>query len=284
MSISALKGIVIVAVGHPYYGRMAYNLCLSIKNVEDFPVTVIQSQNSLAHLSFDQKQVFDNVINLPADAPIGCGAKLWADLVSPYEKTLVLDADMLWLPNKKPSDLFETLDCDFTSITEGYHPDNLHPKYFLWAIPEEIKEKYPIKSEKLYQWRSEVMYFTKAAAPIFDIARGVFLKPNLNSEQKYAGGTADELGLVVACGMLDIHPHLYKWMPAYWHLMNGGEIPDFSYLYNNYYLASFGANYASSNSKKLYDRLMRVTCYNRGTQHVFPLVSKKDFLPERAKM
>lgn len=282
-----MNGIVLVACGHPYYGRMAYNLSVTLKNSEpDCSITVLQSEFSLSHLSVTQKQVFDNIIDLPEGCPMGCGAKLWADLVTPYENTLILDVDMLWLPNKKPSDLFNELaEVDFTAITEGYHPDNINEKYFLWADADEIKEKYDIKSDRLYQWRSEVMYFKKEkTAQLFKEARKIFLKPGLSSEKMYANGTADELGLVIACGMYDIHPHKYHWIPAYWHQMNGGQIPEFGFLYDNYWLVSFGANYANNDSKKLYDRLTKAACYSRGVQHVFPLNSKKDFLKERALM
>lgn len=281
------NGIIIVAVGHPYYGRMAYNLALSIKALqEDMSVTVVQSQYSLAHLSFDQKQVFDDVINIPGGAPLSCGAKLWANLVSPYENTLLLDADMLWLPGKTPADMFTELQgINFTAITEGSYPGDLHEKYFLWADPDEIKQKYNIASDKLYQWRSEVMFFTKQMDELFTLAREIYNAPNLATEKLYANTTADELALVIACGVLDIHPHEYKWQPGYWHLMNGGRIPsELSALYAHYYLVSFGANQASGESKKLYDRIMKVSCYKKGKQHVFPLISKKEFLPERQKM
>lgn len=280
------KGIISVACGHPYYGRMAYCLCLTIKNADPSThFTVIQSPGSLAHLSESQLAVFDNIIDIPEGSPIGCGAKLWANLVTPYERTLLLDADMLWLPERKPGQLFNELaDVDFTAITEGFAPGEMHPKYFLWADESDIRNTWPIKSERLYQWRSEVMYFNKNADELFAKAREVFLNPRLKTEQLYAGGTADELGLGIAAGILDAHPHLYKWQPAYWHLMNEGKIPEFSWLYANYYLASFGANYASGNSKKLYDMLVKSSCYNRGVQHVFPLISKKEFIPERIKM
>ncbi|MBA3830080.1 MAG: hypothetical protein H0X33_14155 [Taibaiella sp.] len=280
-----LKGIVIVAVGHAQYGRMAYNLALSIKAVEDISICVVKSDFSLAHLSIKQLEIFDHVVDLPGDAPIGCGAKLWANLVTPYDCTLVLDADMLWLPERPPSELFDELkDAPFTAITEGYHPDNLHEKYFLWADPDEIKSKYDIKSEKLYQWRSEVMYFKKGMDSFFELTRQIYIAPGLSTEKLYGNTTADELALVIACGMLDIHPHEYKWIPAYWYLMNGGRIPEITEIYGRFYLASFGANQASGDAIKLYDKIMKIACYKKGLPHVFPLISKKSYLPERAKM
>lgn len=282
------KGIIIIAVGHPYYGKMAYNLAVSIKAVEDFPVTVVYSGQSLSHLSEEQKSVFDNMVFLPEDIPMGCGTKLWAYEFSPYRETLLLDADMLWLPQQKPSDLFEELSgVNFTGVTEGYWSKDgtdIHPQYFFWADPVEISEVY--KVDKVYQWRSETIFFKKSAEikKLFRTAQKVFLNSKLKSEASYATGTADELGINVATAVHNIHPHVYKWKPAYWHLLNKGHYPEFSELYSNYYLASFGANIASGESRKFYDRIMKVACYKMGSRHLFPLISKRGTIPERMKM
>jgi hypothetical protein len=283
-----LRGIIIFGVGNPYYGKLAYNLCLSIKSVEDFPVTLVHSGGSIGHLSDTQREVFDTLIEAPEDIPHGCGAKLWACDLSPYETTLLLDADMLWLPKRMPSDMFEELDgVEFTSITEGYwskEGSDIHPQYFFWAKPEEIAEVY--KVDKVYQWRSETIYFkkTEKVREVFSLAQQVFENSGLQSETKYADGTADELGINVACAVHNIHPHEYKWKPAYWHLLNKGAYPDFGALYSNYYLASFGSNVASTISRQFYDRIMKVACYKLGRAYVFPLISKRGVVPERMKM
>lgn len=283
-----LKGIIIAAVGHPFYGKMAYNLATSIKAVEDFPVSVIYSSQSLSHLSESQLKVFDTKIELPEGLPIGCGTKLWGYDLSPYKETLLLDADMLWLPQRKPSDLFNELsEVNFTSITEGYwskEKQDIHPQYFFWADPVEISEVY--KVDKVYQWRSETMYFKKCdvVRKMFKTAQKVFLNSKLKTEAVYATGTADELGINVATAVHGIEPHEYKWKPAYWHLLNKGQFPSFDALYSNYYLVSFGSNVASNEARKFYDRIMKVACYKRGSRHLFPLLSKRGIIPERMKM
>lgn len=283
------RGILIFALGHPYYGRLAFNLAVTIKSVENISITVVRTERSLAHLSARQLSVFDQVIDLPEGVPVGCGAKLWANEVTPYAQTLLLDADMLWLPKKQPSELFDQLlGTTFTAITEGYYDyetgnHNIHPKYFFWADPHEIKEKYKVKSSKLYQWRSEVMYFEKAGK-LFKTAQKVFLNHGLSSHKEYATGVADELGINVGAAVHDIHPHVFNWQPSYWHLMGGGMIPDFQTLYGKWYLMSFGGNTATGASKKMYDRLVKAACYKTGFQHVFALQSKIDYLKERNKM
>lgn len=283
-----MLGILIIAVGNPYYGKLAYNLAVSIKSVEDFPVSVVYSGQSLSHLSTAQLSVFNTLIPAKSDMPVGCGAKLWAYDLSPYKKTLLLDADMLWLPERKPSELFKELsEIKFTSITEGYwtkEEKDVNPVYFFWADPVEIAEKY--KVEKVYQWRSEVMYFIKdpLIKRFFRTAQKVFINSGLKTEAVYATGTADELGVNVSAAVHDLHPHRYKWKPAYWHLLNKGQYPDFGTLYSNYYLVSFGSNVASNTSRSFYDRIMKVASYKLGRRHLFPLISKRGLLPERSKM
>lgn len=287
------KGIIIFALKHTLYGRLAYNLVVSIKAVEDFPVTVIRSGKSLSHLSESQLKIFDNVIDLPEDAPNSCGAKMWVDLLSPYEETLLLDADMIWFPYKKPSELFDYLsELDFTAPAEGYHvyqgtDHKVNELYYFWADPNEIGAVYGLpKGRRIYQWRSETLYFkkTEEVKSMFQLARKVFLKPGLTTMKTYATGVADELGLNVACAVHDLHPHVLEWHPAYWHMLNGGHVPELQGLYHNYYLATFGSNIANSQSKLLYDKLMRTACYKQGLSHVFPLQSKRESIPERVKI
>lgn len=289
------KGILIVAVKSPYYGRMCYNLAVTIKAAEDTPIAVVYSGRSLNHLSEKQMDIFDHVIELPSDIPENCGAKLWANVLTPFKQTLLLDADMLWLPKKKPSQLFEELsEYNFTGIAEGYYDietqeNKAHPQYFFWADPAEIAEVYKVKTGKIYQWRSEVVFFKKADA-IFNLAQKVFLNPKLHSIKYYASGVADELGLNVAAAVKGINPHVFQWSPSFWDRMYGGQVPELGGLYSKYYLASFGSNWNGLQSQSLYNRLVKAACYKLGTEkgikieHVFPLQSKKGILPERSKM
>lgn len=281
------KGIIIVCTGHPYYGRMAYNLALTIKAVEDFPVAVLYHGAALNHLSEKQRDIFTDIIELPDDIPLRVATKLWVNEFTPFKKTLLLDADMLWMPKRTPSELFdEVKDVDFTAITEGYYSNetkDVNPLYFFWAEPSEIQTVY--KVDKIYQWRTEVVYFKKSAKTdkLFRLAQKVYFNPKLKTMKMYAEVVADELAINVAAAVSNIEPHEYKWMPAYWHRLNGNVMPDIHAIYN-YYLVSFGSNNASGSVKKFYDRIMKGAAYKTGVQHLFPLHSKKSFLPERAKM
>lgn len=290
------KGILIFATRHTQYGRLAYNLALSIKAAEGekIPVAVVYTEGSLKHLSEEQLQVFDYRILLPEGAPDVCGCKLWADLITPFEKTLLLDADMLWLPKRTPEDMFRELDgVEFTSVTEGYHiahaPEGHqhNARYFFWADPVEIQNVYNLpEGRRIYQYRSETMYFilTDAVKKFFDDARKAYFNPNLQTRKYYGAGVPDELAVNISAAVNDMHPHVQLWQPAYWHMLHNGGYGDVQAIYARYYLATFGSNMANNNSRDFYDKLMKAYCYRMGVRHIFPLQNKRDYIPERHKI
>lgn len=277
------KGIILFACGHALYGRMAYNFCLSVKAVDpDFPVVIVHSENSLSHLSDDKRQIFDRMILLPGSS--GFGVKLQLDVLSPFEETLYCDVDMAWMPKRKPGELFEELkNVDFTSITEG-HTEDKSQKYYFWADPQEIRQKYGIEG-KIYQWRSEVMYFkkTQRVKEMFAMARRVHADHGLKSVIKFGTQVPDELALIVAAAHYGIEPHEYKWCPAFWPRLHGNNYSNPVELYNKYYLLSCGGNYATVDLKRLYNGIIKAACSKFRTQHVFPLQDKKSLIPDRAK-
>lgn len=275
-----MLGICIVAVGHAQYGRMAYNLAMTIKAVENIPIAVLYGGSGLQHLNENQKGIFDYIIEM--DAPQDCGAKLCVYDYSPFSKTLLLDADMLWLPRHKPSELFLELEgFPFTAITEG-DSDNPAGHYFFWGDLEEIRSKY--KVDKVYQWRTEVVYFEKSkkAASLFKLARKIHKNPGLKSVKKFGSGFPDELSINIACAVLGIEPHK-KWQPSYWPKMHRETVPPLTRLYEDYYLFSAGGNTAPPATQTFYNRLVKAQAPKVGRVHMFALQSKYTFLPERAK-
>jgi hypothetical protein len=287
------RGILLIASGSPFYGRMAFNLCMSIKATDpNFPVAVAISGSSLNHLNSRQKALFDEILFLPSETS-GFGAKLFLDQISPFEETLFFDADMAWLPKYSPHVLFDSLkDVDFTAITEGYcdiktqDKANANSKYYFWADTEEIAEVYNIREGNLYQWRSEVMYFRKSerTAAFFKTAREIYATPNLNTIHLFANSIPDELAINISAAIHDIEPHKYKWMPAYWPRMNGGHVPSLEELYSKYYLLSCGSNVTTANTKLAYNRVVKAAAYKLGFSHLFPLANKKETMPDRQTM
>lgn len=278
------RGIILVATGAPFYGRMAYNFAVSVKAVEGIPITVLYNGSGLAHLSAKQLSIFDKRIEIE---PSGFSAKLCLMDYTPYDQTLYCDADMVWLPKQKPSQLFDELKgISFTSITEGYYDyetstDYGNKMYHFWTDPIQAKDIHKL-SGKFYQWRSEVMYFEKSAAPLFKKAKKIYANPKVTVKQ-FAGHTPDELALNIAASILGIEPHEYKWTPAYWHRLHGEgkQLPE---IMQKYYLLSVGGNFASGTMKTCYNNVCKAAHNKLGLQYLFTLQSKKSVMPDRIKM
>lgn len=274
------RGIVIVTTGHGYYGRFAYNLLVSIKAMEPtMKVCIMHNGAALNHLSAEQLSMFDYIV--PIDPAIGANTmcKLYAPRYTPFQKTLLLDADTLWLQKRIPSDLFNEVEGQhFASITEGKE-SSPNTSYFFWADTGEIRQQYECKAE-IHQWRSEVMYFDEVGAEVLNRALEICLTHKLKSASNFAHACPDELGINIATAEMGILPHQYKWQPSYWPNMTGGIIKWGAALHDNHYLISFGSNTASGTLKKAYADITQMAFYKMRKQNVFPLIEKKSFLPQ----
>lgn len=274
------EGIILLATNHSYYGRMSYNLALSIKAVDpSFPIAIVHGGGALNHLSESQRAIFDHIID--ASGLEAFGGKLHLNTLTPFEKTLYLDVDMAWLPKYSPRDLIRSLkDVDFASITEG-SSDDPHPKYYFWAGLDEIREVYSV--DKVYQWRSEVMYFTKTERvdAMFEAARIIYANPGLKTIHRFGDHIPDELAINIATALTGVEPHVYKWAPSFWPRMHGEGVGSLESIYTKYYLLSCGSNVVSGNTKTLYNRIIKAAAYKMHTQHVFPLVNKRECIKDR---
>lgn len=277
------EGIILLASEHTLYGRLAYNLCLSVKAVDaSFPIALVHDSKAISHLSNEQRGLFDQLIDMPC--PGAFGAKLYLDQLTPFEKTLYLDVDMAWLPKYSPRDLIRSLkETDFACITEGSTEDP-SPKYYYWADVDEIRKVYGIG--KMYQWRSEVIYFIRSerVVKMFDRARMIYENPGLSTVHSFGGYVPDELAINIATALEYIEPHVYKWTPAYWPRLHGEHISSLEGLYTKYYALSCGSNVVSGNTKKLYDRIIKAAAYKLKQPYLFPMVNKRDVIKSRIKV
>lgn len=276
------KGIIIFALGHPYYGRYAYNLAVTIKAVEDIPIAVIHDKTGISHIDEVQRKVFDHMV--PCELKPNCTAKLHAYELSPFEKTLLLDADMVWLPVRRPSEMFSELNgSEFTAITEG---STAKPSahYFFWAEVDEIRERFKIDGV-IHQWRTEVMYFERSekVSDMFEDAISINANHGLSNVKAFAEGIPDELSINISAAKHDIHPHKENWQPSYWAQMHQNQVPQESSLYRDYYLLSVGGNVNTDNVKRVYNNLIKAQSPKIGLSFCYGLQSKHSFLPERRK-
>lgn len=287
-------GILLLALGHPYYGRMAYNLAMSIKAVDStVDITLVYTEGAIAHINQRNMFVFNNKMLYP-DTEQPFGAKLNIYELSPYQRTLYIDVDTLWINKKSPSDLFEKLNgIPFTGITEGFHDyddpsKSDHSKnYFFWADLEEIKQIWQQVGDRIHQWRSEFIYFEKCdkiEGLFYDMKCAYEQSHSMKSVKKFANHVPDELAINIATSAHNINPHIYKWQPTYWDRLNGGAMPTIEELQSKYYVISCGSNANGGALRRVYDRVCAASAYKLKLQHVFPLISKKEMLINRQLM
>lgn len=286
------QGILLIAAGHPYYGNYAYQLAVSLKaNSLDIPVSVIYEGNGLGHLSASKMAIFDHLIEAkPAhytSKTLGIRDifKLKTAIydLTPYDETLYLDSDMLWLPNKMVEDVFHELkDIDFTMSNRGAMVMNDANEGFIqWASVNDIRTIYGFKDEMLYHLSSEFIYFkkTKEVKGLFEKVKKNFDYPKVNYKI-FGSNQPDELSFTIACMQTGIYPHTVGYFPAYWesfHKMNLNGIA----MYKAYYLCSFGGAIYSNGVRDFYNNLAKYYTQKVG-ENYFPLTDKSKFLPERA--
>lgn len=290
------KGIVLIALGHGYYGRMAHNMAASLKVCEpDMPIAIICNDSAMEYLKvYNISRTFDHVITAPAEAYTRNGkreyikAKTFMYDLSPFDETIFMDADMVWMPRHKPSELFEQLkDVDFTVQNRGYldisETDKL-AKYVMWADLNEVVEAHKLKEGKYYQVHSEFVYFKKKAAvkKLFDKWKETYDNLKVN-HFNFAGAIPDELPLSIAMIKTGVYPHADNYIPIFWFATEKKFPPD-AVLFTDFFAFSVGGSFHNSQQKNLYNRLVQYYFNRLGLSHAWKLQNKRNFLPERRNL
>lgn len=290
------KGILIMAMGHPYYGRMAFNLAVSIKLVDPtMPIALVHAGHALRQLSAQPlDRFFDHMISAPEsifmhhDKETWIKAKTYMYDVSPFDVTIFLDADTLWL-NRSPESLFAALnDVEFSIANRGsvdLESMELNPmtinKDSWWCLPEELKHAYQFHSGKYYSLSSEVVYFKRSSAlqNYFDWAKDVWEQP-LIEPKSFAGSVPDEFAFSVASIMCGVYPHQSPWLPSYWTRENPRVVIGAEEL-KSFFTYSIGGNVTTARQKEFYNRKARICFQKMDLQHPYQVKDKIMFLEER---
>ncbi len=281
------KGIIIIATGHHLYGRMAYNLAVSIKAKDKaLPIALVYNQSAMSHLSNDQWKIFDQLI--PTD-------KGWREIrfaipeITPFDKTLFLDVDMLWIRDN-PAEVFDILDkTNFACVNEGFYEvetgiDKTNKNYGFGADLKEMISKHKIKNGKVWKMRGEFMLFNKSKKIIalFQRAGAIYNSPGITTAL-FAGAAPTEFAFDIAMNKMRIDCHKPNWQPAYWPSIHKGIIPELHTINKAYYAFSAGGARVNYGQKRIYDLVMQAACYKLGLKHVFHLQPKNFYIPERIK-
>lgn len=278
-------GIVGFAFGHPYYAHSWYNLAVSLKTFNsNIPITLVKEEGSLNQLEPDQLKIFDNIIECDPEWIKGKAgvdyykAKLFLDIISPYERTLFLDADMVWNHRKSPADLFDLLDgITFTCANRGRTSTIDGQLRSQWTSLSDVKKYYDL--DYIYDISSEVIYFERTK--VFEKAREIY-QSNEMPVSKFGNGLPDEVWLSLAIEKTKTILHESPWFPTYWQPFYFTKIHNEEFILNHYAL-SLGGAFMHERIRKLYNHIIQSHFTRARIKRIpYQAVNKSKIMRERA--
>ncbi len=288
------KGIVLLALGHAYWGRWAYNLALSIKfSNPELKITLLYAGDGKNQIS--DITLFDKMIEVPPELYTShrgieyLKVKTALYKLSPYKETIYLDADILLTPRRKLSELFEQFkDVDFTMANRGYVnlDENPADEFGVWCAPSDVKKAFGFTKGKYYNLTSEFIYFKKKkrVGKLFADAFKLYDTDKVSPNRLFNGGMPDELPFTIAMIKNDLYPHLDSFLPVYWEAasrpplrLTGGDL-------NQYYAYSMGGHIAHPIMKKTYDNLVQFYCNQFNIAYPFKWINKRRWMPGRSSL
>lgn len=285
------KGVLLIALGHPNYGKMAYTLANSIKHTcPNIPIHLVYTESAVTHLQDQHYGVFDSIEKAPHDCYHRnrnleyIKAKTWMYHLSPFDTTIFLDVDMIWLTMKPIASLFDELaEFDYTVQNRDFvemGDRNLNPKYSQWANVVEIKNAYGFEKGRYYSLHSEFVYFKKSKSneKFFDEWRKQYDNLKVKSVT-FANGIPDELPLAIATVIHEKYPHRDAYLPIYWE--RAEKTLSRAELINNFYGFSIGGNRITRTQENTYNDIAKFYANKRGDRYPFKTTSKISFLAER---
>ncbi len=286
------RGVVLMAVGHPFFGCYAIQCARSIRATDpDVEIALLHADGSLTHLP--TLVPFDHIIEIPKEYIYTntlkdyLKAKTYIYDLSPFDTTIFLDADTIWLPRKRITELFDRLEgLDFTMAHRGSElVENAKPGLIHWADPQKIKEAYKIPDgEYLYNLSSEFIYFkkTKAVKKLFTEAQKIFIDPKVEYK-RFSHSMPDELAFSIAMMKTKVYPPKEMFLPVYWEQFEKKNMAA-NMMYESFYAYSLGGNILTREMKTFYGNLANHYNQKFGVSGYFDARDKRSFLSERTSI
>ena len=279
------RGVVLIAVGHPNYGRMAAALASTLRlSNDDIKITLLYSNEAISELREDELSLFD--LQLLDKETYKEGRYLRPKLLlydlSPYDETIYLDVDMAWLGGSINDLFYECVDSDFNMKNYGYTNINKSIDDVKdWAMASHVAIAYSLSDEKNFHLSSECLYFkkTKDVKKLFSLALKIFDKPKVESRE-FAGYVADELAFNIAMMKLKLYPSIENWQPIFWRQSNKA-LCTIQNLKENFKALSMGGVRATDTEQFIYNTLVSSAYYKLGILYPYKWINKYRFLRER---
>jgi hypothetical protein len=277
------RGILLLATGHPYYSHMAFNLFVSLRSLApDLPIAILHDGQGFKLLEGWQQDSFTQAIELPSKLVGGdpYRVKLYLDELTPFDKTLFMDVDMLWNNFRSPMDLLGELDgIEFTIINRG-RVSSADSTLSRWVSLSEVGDAY--KLDEFYDISSEMVYF-EGTPKVFAEARKIYAKPKVKVSA-FGAGLPDEAFFMIAIEKLGIQLHQSPWEPSYWEPRYFPKQHSRSHI-ADFYALSVGGAFTSNHIKKIYDSLIKHYYSSLGiAAQPYQLQNKSRIIKERRKI
>jgi len=286
------RGVLILATGNSHYGKLAFNLAMSLKaNDRLCQIALVCEPETLSNLSDLHKGFFDYIIDIPKECithngePHHFKAKTELYWLSPFNKTLFIDADSLWIPKRKVSWLFGELEGIKFTVQNNCYYDVLQRKtigannYIFWGNIDEILSYFDI-TDRLIQTNTTLMYWERSeiAEKIFTTALEIYENDNA-PKQKKKWGYADEFCFNVSMRLNNFEPHEIPWRPVFIHFLNTGV--NNSLMMSNYWLITNGGAKTNPVLVKFYNTLVNAYCVTEKVPDRYYHIDKEKVIAER---
>lgn len=287
------KGIIIVAVGHSNYYRMAEVLAASLKCNAAAGIDLTLICDNITKIRY--RNLFDGVIEVGSHTYTNKEGKvvfnkLMVQLydLSPYKTTIKLDADMVWLRGRDPNDLFRELHGEyFTFMNRGWGELTEGSGYSVWASETKIKQTYHIEDgARCYKIYGEFLYFRKNSEmkKFFGLIKKLYRERKVKAHVFANDEYTDELAYQVACMMTGKYPHKDNFTPIFNSFLGYKDL-EHTYTYKlaelGYWAYSIGGHYNTQFQKTQYNNLASFYFNALGLQNPYKVMDKKSFLVER---
>lgn len=292
------KGVVLIALGHPFYSHVAFNLAASIKYHGDIPITILCSETSLNQLRPEYRIIWNEIVidinKLRRNGEIEyLKAKTFLYDYSPYDKTIFLDVDTILTPFKNFNDLFNLNGIVFANrgeVTDGGGKSQWVDVKDVFAAYE-INHWYDLSSEFIYFDKSEInkKFFDDAKRYYDDDSIPIVTFKEKNKEGKkgitmFNGGKPDEIPFGIAIEKNNIR-FQSPFLPSYWQPQYFDKAQTSDQIKRNFYIVSAGGAFVQSNIKKIYDDLAKAYFSKLQIKNIpYQLIAKSKLIHERVQI
>jgi len=281
------RGIVIYAFKKAAYGKLAYNLAISIKHHNSaLKIAVLTDGNALGHLTADEQSIFDHIVSISENDLYHNGkfsagkAKLSGYKYFPFDHNLIVDADSICVNDIEP--LFDRCTKNVHAQTCSVATEKDEHWNCQWMPFKIVKEVFDLPEKfTAYEINSSFMSVKKSeeAEKFYAQALANFTSNDTHPKLRtWGGGFPDELAFNIAFAQLGINP-------AFEHqtiISNDTQWPVFfsskftngwAYVINNFHFIGFYGDkwFTDRSLQDQYDRFMVNYLSELGRQHLYKI-------------